>query len=214
MTPESLATFVTNPVPQVVFVACLICAWPLSRFARHRITGYLMLASVAMIVALTATPNYVPPVAPTLVPPHFLTQWNEPRLVWSLLTAAPSDAEQIANIALYVPLGLAGHVLWRSVLRTTAYGFLLVLTIETAQYLIPGRAGSITDIRNNTLGTFLGALAAAAVLLAAALAGRLWRRGHTKRRLPDLPVPQPPPSDKAQSTEPQSTTRWTSSFRR
>jgi glycopeptide antibiotics resistance protein len=39
---------------------------------------------------------------------------------------------------------------------------LLTLAIETCQYGIIGRAGSITDIRNNTMGAILGAVFAAA----------------------------------------------------
>ncbi|WP_199516372.1 VanZ family protein [Nucisporomicrobium flavum] len=168
MTTQSFITFISNPVPQVVFAIFLAVAWPLSRFAgrdrRRRIVAALFVASAGMIVALTATPSYADPASFAAIPPHFLTQLDEPRLILAKLIAAPSDMEQIANIALYVPLGVFGRLLLRSTTRATLAGFLLVFTIETIQYAIPGRAGSITDIRNNVLGTFLAAVATAAVV--------------------------------------------------
>ncbi|MFI7603260.1 VanZ family protein [Actinoplanes sp. NPDC049681] len=170
MTAHSLATFVGNPVPQIVFAVFLVLAWPLSRLAGRdtgrRAVAALFLVSAGMIIALTATPSYTDPASYSAIPPHFLTELDQPRVIWAKLTAAPSDAEQIANIALYVPLGIFGRLLWRSTARATVCGFVMVLVIETVQYVIPGRAGSITDIRNNTLGAFLGAAAVSLVLLA------------------------------------------------
>ena len=43
--------------------------------------------------------------------------------------------------------------------RATLFGAALTVFVETCQYGIVGRAGSITDIRNNTLGALLGAIA-------------------------------------------------------
>ena len=181
MTTQSFISFISNPVPQVVFAIFVALAWPLSRVfsgtaTRRRIVAALFIVSVGVIVALTATPSYGDPVWFAAIPPHFLTQLDQPRLILAKLVAAPSDAEQVANIALYVPLGIFGRLLFRSSARATLFGFLLVFTIETVQYVIPGRAGSITDIRNNVLGTFLGAIAVAAV-------ARL-RRDNTERRSP------------------------------
>jgi glycopeptide antibiotics resistance protein len=85
-------------------------------------------------------------------------------VVWSALTAAPSDAEEIANVALYVPVGVLGWLLWRSVGWATLFGAMLTVVIETCQIGVIGRAGSLTDIRNNTAGAFLGAVFAAAVV--------------------------------------------------
>ncbi|MEV8508798.1 VanZ family protein [Actinoplanes sp. NPDC051475] len=167
MTAQSFATFIGNPVPQIVFAVFLVLAWPLSRLAgrdtKRRWAAALFFVSAGMIIALTATPSYAN--AASAIPPHFLTELDHPGVIWAKLTAAPSDTEQLANIALYVPLGIFGRLLWRSTARATVCGFLLVLTIETVQYVIPGRAGSITDIRNNTLGAFLGAVAVSLALL-------------------------------------------------
>jgi glycopeptide antibiotics resistance protein len=123
----------------------------------------LFVVAVGVVVALTLTPSEPAPGVPVVVPPHFLEQIGDPRLVWSLLTAAPADAEQVANIALYVPVGLLGRLVWRRVGPATLAGLALTVAIETCQYSIIGRAGSITDIRNNTAGALLGALAAAAL---------------------------------------------------
>jgi glycopeptide antibiotics resistance protein len=185
MTTQSFITFISNPVPQIVFAIFLAAAWPLGRLigrdTRRRLVAALFVVSIGVIVALTATPSYADPASFAAIPPHFLTQLDQPRLILAKLVAAPSDAEQIANIALYVPLGVFGRLLLRSTARATLFGFLLVFTIETIQYAIPGRAGSITDIRNNVLGTFLAAVATAAVVYLS--------KEDTERRSPGGPPP-------------------------
>ena len=113
------------------------------------------------MLALTLTPNEPVDGIYPVMPPHFLTQLTDPALVWSTLTAAPSDAEQWANVALYVPIGLIGRFVWRTAARAALAGTALTIFVETCQYGIVGRAGSLTDMRNNTAGTILGALVAA-----------------------------------------------------
>jgi VanZ family protein len=74
------------------------------------------------------------------------------------IRGAATDPEQIANIALYVPVGLFGRFVWRSAIGAAAFGTALTVVIETCQYGIVGRDGSLTDIRNNAAGAILGAL--------------------------------------------------------
>jgi glycopeptide antibiotics resistance protein len=66
----------------------------------------------------------------------------------------------LANIALYIPIGFLGRLVWRSAARAAGFGTALTVFIETCQYGIVGRDGSITDIRNNAAGAILGALLA------------------------------------------------------
>ncbi|GAA0209056.1 MULTISPECIES: VanZ family protein [Corynebacterium] len=64
------------------------------------------------------------------------------------------------NIALFVPVG---WVFFRdSVRRATLCGLLLSLGIETAQYILAVGFSDLDDVWCNTLGTYLGARAAAA----------------------------------------------------
>lgn len=185
MSAGGLWDFVTEPAPLAVLAVVALATWPAARTLARR-TGCgrpvaaLFVLAVGVVAALTLVPNQPVPGVPVAVPPHFLTQVGDPGLVWSLLTAAPADAEQVANIALYVPVGLLGALAWRRFWAGTLAGLALTVAIETCQYNIIGRAGSITDIRNNTAGAVLGALAAAvpALVRRAHRAGR----GPTGRR--------------------------------
>jgi glycopeptide antibiotics resistance protein len=146
-----------------VLLVTAIAAWPLgrliaNRFGRSRAAAVLFIAAVGVVMALTLTPNYPTPGQLTDMPPHFLQYLGNPHMVWAALTSPPADSEQIANIALYVPVGLFGRFVWRSAIGAAAFGIALTIVIETCQYGIPGRDGSLTDIRNNAVGAILGAL--------------------------------------------------------
>jgi hypothetical protein len=166
LTAEGLWAFITEPTALAVVVAALVVAWPLGRrLADHshctRASAILFVVAVGMVVALTMTPNESPTSTGVPMPPHFLLQLGDGHLIWEKLTAAPDDSEQWANIALYLPIGFLGRLVWRSAARAAGFGLALTVFIETCQYGIVGRAGSITDIRNNTAGAILGALFAA-----------------------------------------------------
>ena len=168
--------FVMGRAALSVLVATAVVAWPLGRLIadrlrRPRAAAILLVAAVGVVMALTLTPNYPVPGDPTSAPPHFLHYLGDMHLVWAALTSAPSDSEQIANIALYVPVGLFGRFVWRSTIGAAAFGMALTALIETCQYGIVGREGSITDIRNNAAGALLGALAGAAATRAARRCG-------------------------------------------
>jgi glycopeptide antibiotics resistance protein len=164
LTATGLWRFATGPATVAVCVAVLAVAWPLGRRIAERCrcprtVAVLFVVAAGLILALTLTPSE--PGAGLPQPPHFVHQLGHPRLVWATITAAPGDAEQWANIALYLPLGFLGRFVWRSAARASGFGLALTAFVETCQYGIVGRAGSITDIRNNTAGAVLGALAAA-----------------------------------------------------
>jgi len=152
----------------LAILVTFVVAWPVGRliadrFGRPRVATALFVAAVGVVMALTLTPNYPGPVDFTPPPPHFLHYIGDMGRVWAALTAPPTDPEQIANIALYVPVGLFGRFVWRSAIGAVAFGTALTVVIETCQYGIVGRDGSLTDIRNNAAGAILGALIGAVV---------------------------------------------------
>ena len=156
--------FVTAPAPLMALTATALVAVPAGRklAAWQRSStaaAVLLVLMVGVVAALTLTPNPPAPGVTEVLPPHYLTQLTHPRAVWAQLTAAPADGEQQANIALFVPIGALAALVFRGVARATLFGAALTVFVETCQYGIVGRAGSITDIRNNTLGALLGAIA-------------------------------------------------------
>ncbi|MGN8197856.1 VanZ family protein [Salinisphaera sp. RV14] len=73
----------------------------------------------------------------------------------------------IANIVLYVPLGLFcvaaqndARPAWRQVLWATGLGVMLCLSIEITQFFDTGRVTTLTDVYPNVAGTLFGALLA------------------------------------------------------
>jgi membrane associated rhomboid family serine protease len=166
ITAEGLWEFVIGSAALAILAVTALTAWPFGRqladrYGSHRTVAVLFVIAVGIIAALTLAPNHPPPGMRTVLPPHYLTTVDDPRLVWAMLTAAPSDPEQLANIALYVPLGLLGALMWRGISRAVLFGAALTVFIETCQAGIVGRAGSITDIRNNAAGALLGAVVGA-----------------------------------------------------
>jgi glycopeptide antibiotics resistance protein len=167
LTAEGLWNFLTGPAALAVIVATLAVAWPLGRrladrYQCPRAAAVLFIVTVGLILALTLTPSE--PTAGIPRPLHFVYLLDSPRLVWAQLIAPPDDSEELANIAIYLPAGFLGRHVWGSVARATGAGLALTVFVETCQYGVIGRAGSITDIRNNALGAFIGAVLAATVV--------------------------------------------------
>lgn len=114
------------------------------------VTAGLYLAAVA---AITLTPQPAPSDNGLL------------RTIADLLARLPATAwltietlEFVANIALFVPLGVLGVLLlgrrrWWLVLLV---GVVLTGVIEAAQFGIPNRVPDVRDLLANTLGTAVG----------------------------------------------------------
>lgn len=86
-------------------------------------------------------------------------------------TSPPRLSEILANVVLFVPLGLFGPLLLTRAASTTARsarllaaGLLMSVAMESLQYLLnTGRAADVDDVLTNVLGTLAGlALFAAA----------------------------------------------------
>ena len=89
----------------------------------------------------------------TLVP---LEATDGPPPILCVLCGDAALTDGILNAALFLPLGAALSVAgWRP-WRTIALGALLSCGLETAQFVIPGRDPSLSDVLFNTLGTALG----------------------------------------------------------
>ena len=87
--------------------------------------------------------------------------------------------EQLANVALFVPVGLfflllVGTRFWWAAI---GLGIAMTVAIETAQRSIPGRVSDERDLLTNTVGTLIGVLVGIVLTLPATL-----RRGRVRRR--------------------------------
>jgi hypothetical protein len=178
---RNLWAFVAQPYTIVALAVAIAATWPLGRWMAprrgcSRLVGALFVFSVGLILALTLTPNE--PGRYDHLPPHYLTQLSHPGLVWAALGALPDDREEYANVALYVPLGYLGRYFLGTALGAALCGVALTIFVETCQYAIVGRAGSLTDIRNNSLGAVLGSAAAVAAVAVIRVAGPRIRTGH------------------------------------
>jgi glycopeptide antibiotics resistance protein len=121
----------------------------------------ILAVGLAAIFLLTIMPlvddgvlGAAPPLPVNLVPIlPLVAQLQSGEARWVLVTV-------IANIALYVPLGMG--LAWRLGLRirwAVLAGLLVTIGAETWQAFSPDRASDITDVLLNVLGTYLGALA-------------------------------------------------------
>src|SRR6266849_4335060 len=89
----------------------------------------------------------------TLVP---LEATDEAPPILCVLCGDGALADGVLNAALFLPLGAALSVAgWRP-RRTIALGALLSCGVEAAQFVIPGRDPSLSDVLFNTLGAALG----------------------------------------------------------
>ena len=77
------------------------------------------------------------------------------------VSAESRALEFVSNVALFVPFGLLGGLLWRNrrLLVWTLAAAALSTTIEVCQLLfLPHRFGTVSDVVANTAGSTLGAL--------------------------------------------------------
>jgi len=71
--------------------------------------------------------------------------------------------EFLANIAMFVPIGVLVTLLSRRWWMAAVVGFALTCAIEFTQTFLPARFPDVQDIFANTLGAVLGCLAVTAV---------------------------------------------------
>lgn len=141
---------------------------------RHPFLSLVTLAYLGFVGWITLTPGSVAPTSSELVLRVLARLQRYEELSWLTF----DRAEHLANIALFVPVGLFllllfGTRFWW--LALTA-GFVLTSAIETAQRSIPGRVPDERDLVANTLGTAIGVAVGIVLTLPATL-----RRARRKR---------------------------------
>lgn len=141
-------------------------------FARHPVLSLATFAYLALLAWATLTPQSAPATTSLL--------WRLARFfgrfeVTQWLTF--STIEFLANIALFVPLGLFFVLLlgrsrwWLAIL----IGVAMTFTIEYAQQFIGGRISDPRDLVSNSIGTVIGTVLA--LVLTASKARRLRSAG-------------------------------------
>ncbi len=99
--------------------------------------------------------------------PNLLYIRLEPNFNFTPFAYMFSDLDTtLLNVLLFIPLGIALPLLWKSFgswWRTVLFGFLTSMLIETMQ-IFSSRATDVNDLMTNTLGTVLGYCMAKAFL--------------------------------------------------
>ena len=149
------------------------------RPSRRAITVTASIVSVpviALLLWLVFTPNRIEQWAPETI-----SGGLDLLRTWGLTRLTLAQAEQIANIAVFIPIGLLSFVLLRERVRWLCFVIPPALSgvIELVQELfLPDRVASLQDIALNTIGGYIG------VLLAWTIARLLPRRPATLSRNP------------------------------
>jgi glycopeptide antibiotics resistance protein len=145
---------------------------------RHPFLSVVTLAYLAFVGWVTLTPESDAPTQSDLVLRVLTRLQGYDRLAW--LTY--NRAEYLANVALFLPVGLFLLLLFGTRLWWLAVAAALVLTslIETAQRAIPGRVSDERDIAANTMGAVVGVVVGLVLTLPATL--RRWRDEDERQR--------------------------------
>ena len=147
---------------------------------RHPFLSLLTLVYLAFVGLVTLTPGEEQPDYAGLAGRVLARLERYPDLDPVTSRLSIERIEFLANIALFVPLGmflllLVGSRLW---LVALAAGIVLTSMIESVQREIPGRVSDPRDVAANSIGMFLG-IALAMVLT---LPGTLRRRRERVQR--------------------------------
>ena len=138
----------TKPATLAVLAATALLAWPLGR--RRGRLGVLFVLTLGVILAATAT-NRLVHFSAAGVPPY-LREFANPAYVFG---GFAGNLERLANIGLFLPLGLLATLLWRRPLLVVGSCALLSFLLEAWQGFI-GRGGDPVDVVHNTAGAALG----------------------------------------------------------
>lgn len=158
LTLDTVLAVLSQPALLLILAISAGLARPLGRRispGRPRLGALFVLTLGAVLAATAVTVSWRPSAA--LIPPY-LSGFGDPAY---LIGDFAGTREKIANIGLFLPLGLLAGLLWRR--PGTVLGLLaaLTFTIELWQAFI-GRGGDAVDVVHNTVGGLLG-LALAAV---------------------------------------------------
>jgi glycopeptide antibiotics resistance protein len=144
---------------------------------RHPFLSLVTLAYLAFVGWVTLTPGSDAPTQSDLVLRVLARLQRYDELSW--LTY--DRAEYLANVALFVPVGLFLLLLFGTRFWWVAVIAALMMTsfIETVQKVIPGRVSDERDIAANTLGAVIGVLVGLVLTLPTTL--RRWAAEDRRR---------------------------------
>lgn len=147
---------------------------------RHPLLSLLTLLYLGFVALVTLTPGNEQPDYAGLAGRVLarLEQYPELEPVTSRLSV--DRIEFLANVGLFVPLGmfvllLVGTRLW---LVAFTVGIVLTSMIESVQREIPGRVSDPRDVAANSIGMFVGIAVAIVLTLPGTLRRRRERMGH------------------------------------
>ena len=147
---------------------------------RHPLLSLVTTAYLAFVGWVTLTPGSEAPTQSELVLRALARLQRLDHMAWLTF----DRAEYLANIALFVPVGLFLLLLFGSRFWWLAVAAALSMTsfIETVQRVIPGRVSDERDIAANTLGAVMGVAAGIVLTLPATL--RRWAEEEDRRAQP------------------------------
>ena len=147
---------------------------------RHPFLSLVTLAYLAFVGWVTLTPGSVAPTSSDLV----LRVLNRLQRYDELSWLTYDRAEYLANVALFLPVGLFLLLLFGTRLWWLALVAAITLTsfIETAQRAVPGRVPDERDIAANTLGAVVGIVVGLVLTFPATL--RRWRDEDARQSAP------------------------------
>ena len=143
---------------------------------RHPFLSLVTVAYLGFVAWLTLTPASVAPTSSELAMRVLARLQRYDELSW--LTY--DRAEYLANVALFVPVGLFLLLLFGTRYWWVAGAAAIALTslIETAQRSIPGRVPDERDIAANTMGAVVGIVVGVVLTLPATLRRNRIRRAR------------------------------------
>jgi len=139
-----------KPATLAVLALTVALAWPLGR--RRGLLGVLFVLALGVILAATTTNWLFHPGLAEL--PTYLREFADPAYLFG---GFGGNLERLANIGLFLPLGLLATLLWRRrplLVIGSCAGLSFLLEVWQA---VIGRGGDAVDVVHNTAGAALGA---------------------------------------------------------
>ncbi|WP_211277771.1 VanZ family protein [Couchioplanes caeruleus] len=211
-----------RPGAVALLLCCAIAAgvlfWPVSRLFRWRpgwtLSAMLALAPILVFTVPLEAPGWQDGAVYRLA--EYVRSFLHTATFQAEMQAFASSDERLANLLLFIPLGVAGALATRHALWTAAAGAALSFGIEGWQAVSGVRVASAADWIYNTGGVFIGAALGLLVLAARLLtrpdavtpvspATPAWSptgdRTREFPRLHDLPAHQEPTLDLSRRPE-------------
>ena len=148
---------VSRPALLVLLMVAAMVAWPVGRRVRpdRPVLGALFVFTLGAVLSATTTTAHPYPSGALIG--SYLAGFADPAY---LLGGFGGSREKLANIGLFLPLGLLAALVLRRHAAVLGGCVALTFLIELWQAFI-GRGGDAVDVVHNSVGAFLGVVAAA-----------------------------------------------------